>query len=175
MSHHKLWADFDCPVSAAGAEEESSHPWGVFKLEVAKGHPWLCPCLMASAWAGFAHEVVAMPPFLSEPLCPLPGQAHPLYQHAPWKTSLSQFLFLWHSSILRRVSSVFPASGKSLFYFPFIFFPSFLSIDTGVWTPQRAKSRWDSPSSWAVSNPSGIEALAVSQRRPFMPLFCLPG
>lgn len=58
---------------------------------------------------------------------------------------------------------------------PFFIFHSFLfSIDMDVWTAQRAKSRRDSPSSWVASNPSGIKALAISQRGPFIRLFCLP-
>lgn len=32
-----------CPYGALG-------PWCFFKVEVVKGHSWLCPCLKASAW-----------------------------------------------------------------------------------------------------------------------------
>lgn len=152
-----------CPYRAPSS-------WCSFKLEVVKGHSWLCPCLKASA------RLVSL-----KKCCPSSlnhsthssirsthyTNTHPRRCHWVSSCSYGTALFSegWAVFFLRLENT--------LLHFPFFFF--LLSIDTDVWTPQRAKSRWDSPSSWVVSNPSGIKMLAISQRGPFMRLFCLPG
>lgn len=63
----------------------------------------------------------------------------------------------------------FPVTRKCPSLFSILF-----SIDTDVWTVQRAKSRRNRPASWVVSYPSGTKVLLFSQTGSFMRWFCVP-
>lgn len=95
--------------------------WCFLKSEAVTGHLWLCPCLKPSlSWfhSGGSGDAtlplwttlptgVSGPPTI--PTCTLP------------KMPLSQFLFLWHSSILRKVSWLFLRLENAFLCFPFFF------------------------------------------------------